>query len=101
MDFIHDATSTGRPFRCLTMVDEFTRDCLAIAVDTSLPAARVIAVLERLAGKRGLPQSLVVDHGLEFISRALDIWAYQRGVELVFIVVTHREYDRPMKRRAL
>lgn len=85
MDFIHDATSTGRRFRCLTMVDEFTRECPAIEVDASLPAARVIGVLERLAGKRGLPKSLIVDHGPEFISRALDIWAYQRGIELVFI----------------
>lgn len=85
MDFIHDALSTGRQFRCLTMVDEFTRECPAIEVDTSLPALRVIAVLEQLAGQRGLPKSLIVDHGPEFISRALDIWAYQRGIELAFI----------------
>jgi putative transposase len=85
MDFIHDACVDGRRFRCLTMVDEFTRECPVIAADTSLPSARVIAVLDQLAAQRGLPQSLVVDHGPEFISRALDLWAYRRGIELVFI----------------
>ena len=85
MDFIHDACISGRRFRCLTMVDEFTRECPRIDVDTSLPAARVIAALEQLAAVRGLPQSIVVDNGPEFISRALDIWAYRHGVQLVFI----------------
>lgn len=85
MDFIHDACVGGRAFRCLTMVDELTRECPQIEVDTSLPAARVIGVLERLGQERGLPKSIVVDHGPEFISRALDIWAYQRGIQLVFI----------------
>jgi putative transposase len=85
MDFIHDACADGRRFRCLTMVDEYTRECPVIEVDTSLPAARVIGALEQLAGVRGLPKSLVVDHGPEFISRALDLWAYRRGIELVFI----------------
>jgi putative transposase len=85
MDFIHDACVDGRRFRCLTMVDEFTRECPRIDVDTSLPAARVIAALEQLATERGLPRSLIVDHGPEFISRALDIWAYRRGIALTFI----------------
>jgi putative transposase len=85
MDFIHDACADGRRFRCLTMVDEYTRECPVIEADTSLPAARVIGVLDQLAGRRGLPRSLVVDHGPEFISRALDLWAYRRGIELVFI----------------
>lgn len=86
MDFIMDAFVEGRRFRCLTMVDEFTRECPVIAVDVSLPSARVVAVLDQLAARRGrLPQSLVVDHGPEFISKALDAWAYQRGVQLLFI----------------
>lgn len=85
MDFIHDSCVDGRRFRCLTMVDEFTRECPRIEADTSLPAARVIGVLEQLAAERGLPKSLVVDHGPEFISRALDIWAYRHGIQLVFI----------------
>jgi putative transposase len=84
MDFIHDRCESGRQIRCLTMVDEFTRECPEIEVDTSLPAARVIAVLERLAGRRGLPRTIIVDNGPEFISQSLDIWAYRR-VALHFI----------------
>ncbi len=56
-----------------------------IEVDRSLPAARVIGVLEQLAGRRGLPGSLVVDYSAEFLSRALDLRAYRRGIELIFI----------------
>ena len=68
MDVIHDACISGRRFRCLTMVDEFTRECPRIEVDTSLPAARVIAALEQLATDRGLPKSIVVDNVLPALS---------------------------------
>ena len=85
MDFITDALADGRRFRCLTMVDEYTRECPVIAVDRSLPSLRLIRVLEHLAAGRGLPRSLVVDHGPEFISKALDAWAYAHGVQLIFI----------------
>lgn len=85
MDFIHDSCENGRQFRSLTMVDELTRECPAIEVDTSLPAARVIGVLDELAAERGLPEVIVVDNGPEFISRALDVWAYRHGIELHFI----------------
>lgn len=85
MDFIHDSCTDGRRFRCLTIVDECSRECPHIEVGTSLPATRVIAVLDALAAEHGLPASIIVDHGPEFISRALDIWAYRQGVQLVFI----------------
>jgi putative transposase len=85
MDFIHDSCTDGRRFRCLTIVDEYTRECPHIEVGSTLPAACVIAVLDALAATRGLPESIIVDHGPEFISRALDIWAYRRGLQLVFI----------------
>lgn len=85
MDFVSDAFSSGRRFRALTIVDDHTRECPAIEVDTSLPATRVIEVLERLRASRGLPQQIVVDNGPEFRSRMLDQWAYARGVQLVFI----------------
>ena len=75
MDFIMDSFVEGRRFRCLTMVDEYARECPVIEVDTSLPSARVLQVLDRLAATRGLPRSLVVDHGPEFISKTLDAWA--------------------------
>lgn len=85
MDFIHDARVGGRRFRRPTIVDERTGECPRIEVDHSLPAARVIAALDELARQRGLPRSIVDDHGPEFISRTLDIWAYRHGIELVFI----------------
>lgn len=85
MDFMSDTLGTGRVFRTLNIVDDFTRECLAIEVDTSLPGLRVVRVLERLAAERGLPQRLVVDNGPEFASRAVDQWVYDRGIELHFI----------------
>lgn len=85
MDFVRDTLSSGRAFRALTLVDDFTRECLHIEVDTSLPGLRVVRVLEQLAISRGVPQSIVVDNGPEFAGRALDEWAHQRGVTLSFI----------------
>lgn len=85
MDFVHDALNDGRTFRCLTLVDDHSRESLAIEVDTSLPGRRVIRVLEQLAECRGLPQGIVVDNGPEFAGQALDVWAHERGVALDFI----------------
>ncbi|AMD50498.1 integrase [Bordetella holmesii F627] len=85
MDFVADGLAYGRRFRCLTIVDDYTRECLAIEVDTSLPGLRVAMVLQRLAEMRGLPRSITVDNGPEFAGRALDAWAYQAGVKLSFI----------------
>lgn len=85
MDFVSDALFDGRPFRCFTLVDDFTRECPAIDVGHSLPAWRVIHVLERVAAERGLPRSIVCDNGPEFTSKALDRWAYEHRVTLQFI----------------
>jgi len=85
MDFVHDALSDGRTFRCLTVVDDHSRESLAIEVDSSLPGRRVIRVLEQLAECRGLPRGIVVDNGPEFAGQALDAWAHERGVALDFI----------------
>lgn len=85
MDFVSDALFDGRPFRCFTLVDDFTRECPAIEVAHSLPAWRVIHVLERVAAERGLPRSIVCDNGPEFAGKALDRWAYEHGVTLQFI----------------
>jgi putative transposase len=85
MDFMTDSLATGRRFRTLNMVDDYTRECLRIEVDTSLGGERVARVLEELRQQRGGPQVIVVDHGPEFTSQALDRWAYQRGVKLHFI----------------
>ena len=85
MDFVSDSLVTGRRFRALTIVDDFSRECPAIEVDTSLGGARVVQVLERLAELRGLPGMITIDNGPEFTGRALDEWAYRRGVKLNFI----------------
>ncbi len=85
LDFIHDQLGDGRRFRVLTVVDEYTRECVATEVDTSLPGARVVQVLERLRHTRGVPQALRVDNGPEFCGRALDTWACEHSVKLIFI----------------
>lgn len=85
IDFMHDTLADGRTFRVLNIVDDHTRQCLAIEVDRSLPGARVVRVLERLAASVGLPKRIVLDNGPEFAGRTLDAWAYQRGVVLCFI----------------
>lgn len=85
MDFVRDTFADGRPFRAFTVVDDFTRECPVIAVDTHLSSERVIAVLEQLAGTRGLPPAIVCDNGPEFTSRSFDAWAYRRGIKLLFI----------------
>ena len=69
LDFVSGALADGRAFRCLTLVDAFTRECPAIEVDTSLGGERVVRVLERLAGTRGLPRGIVCDNALPSVSR--------------------------------
>jgi putative transposase len=64
MDFVSDGLADGRRLRCLTVVDDCTRECLAIEVDTSITGTRVKHVMNRLAESRGLPQSIAVDNGL-------------------------------------
>ncbi len=76
---------TGRRFRALAIVDDYSRECPAIEVDTSLGGARVVGVLERLEETRGLPEVITVDNGPEFASKAMDEWAYRRGIKLSFI----------------
>jgi len=85
MDFVSDGLADGRRLRCLNIVDDCTRECVAIEVDTSLTGTRVKAVLERLAETRGLPKSITVDHGPEFEGQVLDAWAYEHAVQLSFI----------------
>jgi putative transposase len=85
MDFVTDSIVTGRRFRALVIVDDYSRECPAIEVDTSLGGHRVVQVLERLAESRGLPEVITLDNGPEFTGKALDEWAYSRGVKLNFI----------------
>ena len=84
MDFVADALFDGRKLRMLTVVDCFTRECLAIDVGQSLKGDDVVDSLNRIAAQRGLPATIKTDNGSEFISKAMDKWAYERGVELDF-----------------
>ena len=85
MDFTQDALTSGRKFRTLNLRDGYTREALAIEVDTSLPGARVVRVLQRLQERGRVPERIQVDNGSEFISRVVDQWAYEHGVALHFI----------------
>ena len=84
MDFVHDQLATGRKIRVLTVVDTFTRFSPAIEPRFGFRAADVVEVLERIGREHGLPKAIRVDQGTEFVSRDLDLWAYQRGVTLDF-----------------
>lgn len=85
LDFMHDGLWDGRTFRMLNILDDFNRELLAIEIDTSLPAQRVIRVLEQLQEARGLPSMLRIDNGPEFISHRLADWCAQRHIQLAFI----------------
>lgn len=85
LDFLHDTVASGRTIRLLSVIDVFTREALALEVDTSLPGSRVVRVLARLVGERGRPGQLVLDNGPELISRALEEWAHQHDIALHFI----------------
>ena len=75
----------GRVFRILVIMDVFSRECLALEIDTSINGRRVARVLDRLKEQRGLPQVLGSDNGPEFRSRHMDQWAYENKVKLHFI----------------
>jgi putative transposase len=85
MDFMRDNLADGRTIKVLSVVDEYTRKCFRIEVDTSINGIRVTRVLSEIARLEDLPQIIVIDNGPEFIGNALDAWAYQRGVKLTFI----------------
>ena len=81
LDFMSDTLSSGRRFRTLNIVDDYTRECLAIEVDTSLGGVRVVRVLEELKRTRGLPRQIRSDNGPEFVSRAVDQWTYEQRLQ--------------------
>ena len=86
LDFVSDALWWGRKLRMLTVVDTYTREAVAIEVDTSLSGVRVARVLDRAISECGAPPAeIVMDNGPELTSKALDQWAYERGVQLRFV----------------
>lgn len=85
MDFVSDHLANGRRFRILTTVDCCSRKSPGVLVDTSIGGDRVVRFLDELCLDGGFPEMIEIDNGPEFISNALDRWAYQRGVRLHFI----------------
>jgi putative transposase len=85
MDFVADSLSDGRRIRVLTIIDSFTRECLALKVAKSLPSSSVTETLNRVIMHRGAPRTIQVDNGSEFTSNHFDAWAYFRGIDVDFI----------------
>ena len=85
MDFVHDTLADGRPFRILTVVDNWSRHSPVLEVGLRMTGEMVGQALDRVLNGGIGPRSITVDHGTEFQSRALEDWAYRRGVQLDFI----------------
>jgi putative transposase len=89
MDFVHDQTHDGRAFRILTVIDQWSRESVCLQANFRLSGRCVAQVLDEVARHRGWPNAITVDNGTEFTSKALDEWAYRRGIKL--------DYTRPGK----
>jgi putative transposase len=85
LDFVHDAVECGRTIRVLSVVDAYTRECLALEVDTSFASRRVTRVLEQVMAERGSPGAIRCDNGPELTSRHFLAWCVERKIELVHI----------------
>lgn len=85
IDFMHDSLWNGRKFRTFNVIDDFTREVLAIEIDYSLPTARVIRTLSQIIEHRGKPVRLRMDNGPEFISNTFELWCREQGIELQYI----------------
>jgi len=92
LDFVHDAAESGRKFRVLSVIDVYTRECLALEVDTSFASRRVTRELDRIVAERGVPEAIRCDNGPEFTSRHFLAWGMERKIELV-----HIEPGRPVQ----
>jgi putative transposase len=80
MDFVSDVVAAGRRIPSLTVIDAYTRESLALEVDTSITGDRVVCVFEEIVERRGLREAIQVDNGPEFRGLVLDAWAYERSV---------------------
>lgn len=86
LDFVMDTLESGRRFRILTVVDDFTRECLGLVVDTSLTGERVGRELDRIVEQRGSPRMIVSDNGTELTSNAVLAWQQERAIEWHYIM---------------
>ena len=85
LDFISDALTDGRRFRVLAVVDDFTRECLALVADTSLSGTRIARELDAVIAQRGRPGTIVSDNGTEFTSAAILSWCQRTGIAWHYI----------------
>lgn len=85
MDFVSDRFADGRWFRVLTVVDQYTRECLCAFADRPQSGEKVVVQMKQLAAIRGTPESITTDNGGEFAGRAMEAWAHLSGVKLNFI----------------
>jgi len=85
MDFVSDTALNSRKIKALTIVDVYTRKCYRIEVDTSINGTRVCRTLDEIGEREGLPEVIMIDNGPEFAGKALDEWAYRKGIRLHFI----------------
>jgi putative transposase len=85
MDFVFDRTADGRSIKNLTVVDDATHEAVAIVPERALGGNQLVRILEQLASSRGLPKAIRTDNGKEFCSRAMQIWAHARGIQLFLI----------------
>ena len=83
-DFLKAMTHDGRTLRLLVLIDEYTRECLAIESEQRLKGEDVVLALNRIKIQRGVPKFLYCDNGSEFSSQAMDLWAYRNGVYMAF-----------------
>ncbi len=84
-DFVHDKCANGQTLKCLTVVDEHTRECLAIEVSSKIRSQEVICALSKLMSSHGIPRYLRSDNGPEFVSKALITWAESARIDIALI----------------
>ena len=84
-DFVHDRTHNGRPLKILTLIDEYTRECLALRVERSLRSEQLLETLSELFVYRGVPENIRSDNGPEFTARTVKGWLAKVGVKTLFI----------------
>lgn len=85
MDFVSNRLADGRWFRILTVVDQYTRECLCLHAERSQTGKKVAEQLDQIVAVRGAPETITSDNGSEFVGKAMEAWSYQTGVKLDFI----------------
>jgi putative transposase len=85
MDFVSNRLADGRWFRILTVVDQYTRECLCVHAERSQTGKKVAEQLSRIVARQGAPESITSDNGAEFVGKAMEAWSHQNNVQLAFI----------------